>query len=121
MNTILLIEDNDMMRENTTEILELSNYRVLPAANGWRAIELAVNNDPDLIICDMTMLETDGIEIFKKLDETASSKKIPFIFLTLRSEKPEISNVTVFASNESLTKPYLGDELLRVVAKYLPV
>jgi CheY-like chemotaxis protein len=120
MKTILLIEDNEIMRENTAEILELSHYNVLSAENGTLGVELAFKNHPDLIICDITMPEMDGIAVFKKLNKAASTKKIPFIFLTAQSQKSEINNGHTIWADEYLTKPYMGDELLRVVAKYLP-
>ena len=51
MKTILLIEDNKDVRENTAEILELSNYKVLTAENGKKGVAIATNERPDLIIC----------------------------------------------------------------------
>ena len=49
MKKILLIEDNDDVRENTAEILELSNYTVIKASNGKEGVELALKNIPDLV------------------------------------------------------------------------
>ena len=55
MKKILLIEDNDDIRNNIAEILELSNYSVIAAENGITGIEQAMQNSPDLITCDITM------------------------------------------------------------------
>ena len=60
MKTILLIEDNAEMRENTTEILEFEKYKVLTAKNGKEGVEIAQNNKIDLIICDVMMPVMDG-------------------------------------------------------------
>ncbi|MCB0817872.1 MAG: response regulator, partial [Flavobacteriales bacterium] len=60
MKTILLIEDDPDMRENTAEILELANYRVLKAENGKRGVEQAKKELPDLVLCDIMMPELDG-------------------------------------------------------------
>ena len=60
MKTILLIEDNLEMRENTTEILELNSYKVIAAKNGKEGVELAQKNKVDLIICDIMMPVLDG-------------------------------------------------------------
>jgi CheY-like chemotaxis protein len=60
MLRILLIEDNDEIRENTAEILELANYKVDEAANGKIGVEKALENTPDLIICDVMMPVLDG-------------------------------------------------------------
>ena len=60
MKTILLIEDNEEIRENMGEILELSNYKVLTAADGKEGVALAIQNKPDLIVCDIMMPVLDG-------------------------------------------------------------
>ena len=69
MKTILLIEDDTILRETTAEILELENYKVVTAANGKRGLEQARIMLPDLIICDIMMPELDGYDVFKLLSE----------------------------------------------------
>lgn len=63
MKTILVIEDIMEMRENITEILQLAPYDVVQAANGKQGIELARQNHPDLILCDIMMPELDGFGV----------------------------------------------------------
>jgi CRP/FNR family transcriptional regulator, cyclic AMP receptor protein len=123
MKTILLIDEDKMMRENTTEILELSNYRVLPVENVSRGLEVAVHIHPDIIICDEILPRTDGIKILKKIRMTKGVNEIPFILITAPDERPderpdEIDGV-YDGANEYLAKPFDGDELLRIVAKCL--
>ena len=120
MNTILVVEDNEMMRENTTEILELSRYQVLSAGNCCLGIELAEKNHPDLIICDVSTKEIDGVCSFEKLNNTAKEKKIPVIVLTTGKEKSEITSLASGTHNGALNKPYHGEELLEMVALFLP-
>ena len=67
MKTILVIEDDEIMRENMAEILMLSHYKVLKAESGEEGIQLAADNHPDLIICDIAIPETSGIAVLKKL------------------------------------------------------
>ncbi|HRF78447.1 MAG TPA: response regulator, partial [Flavobacteriales bacterium] len=62
MKTILLIEDDADMRENTAEILELANYRVVKAENGRRGVEAARKEMPDLVLCDLRMPGMDGLQ-----------------------------------------------------------
>ncbi|RZL40011.1 MAG: response regulator, partial [Pedobacter sp.] len=57
---ILIIEDNDDIRESTAEILELAGYKTLTAINGKIGVELAIKNHPDIILCDIMMPELDG-------------------------------------------------------------
>jgi CheY-like chemotaxis protein len=74
MNTILLIEDNLEIRENTAEILELANYRVLTAENGKLGIEKALADTPDLIICDIMMPVLDGYGVLHLLNKNEKLK-----------------------------------------------
>src|SRR6202008_4481994 len=90
MKTILLIEDNLDVRENTAEILELANYKVLQAENGKIGVDIALNVKPDLIICDIMMPELDGYGVIHLLNKTADTASIPFIFLSAKSERIDL-------------------------------
>ncbi len=115
MKTILLIEDNDEMRENTAEILELGNYHVITAWDGKMGIELATLSGPDLIISDITMPKMDGFDVIRSLRKSVLFQRTPVIFLTARSEKEYISKAQELGVNVYLTKPYDGTELLNAV------
>ena len=65
MEKILLIEDNEALRENTAEILTLADYVVTTAENGKIGVEMAIANPPDLIICDIMMPVLDGYGVFQ--------------------------------------------------------
>jgi len=82
MKKILLIEDNNEMRENTSEILSLANYAVLTAENGKVGVEMAKKDKPDLIICDIMMPDLDGYGVLHILTKDPETAGIPFIFLT---------------------------------------
>lgn len=121
MKTILVIEDNRIMRENISEILGLSNYHVLSATNGIQGMELAVNKEPDLIICDVMMPELDGLELLKKIRRTPGISNTPFVLVTARAEKSDICDGIRMGANEYLTKPFDGEDLLHIAAKYIRV
>jgi CheY-like chemotaxis protein len=113
--TILLIEDNPMMRENTAEILELANYSVLIAQNGKEGVQIAAQSRPDLIICDIMMPELDGYGVLHLLGKDEKTAHIPFIFLTARAEKQDYRKGMVMGADDYLTKPYDDIELLNAV------
>ena len=69
MSKILLIEDNLEVRENTAEILELARYSVVTAENGKVGVELALQEKPDLIICDIMMPVLDGYGVLHMLSK----------------------------------------------------
>jgi CRP-like cAMP-binding protein len=115
MKTILLIEDNLDIRENTAEILELANYKVLTAENGKQGVELAKSSQPDLIICDIMMPELDGYGVLHVLGKNEKTASIPFIFLTAKTEKSDMRKGMNLGADDYLTKPFDDLELLDAV------
>lgn len=117
--TILIIEDNDDIRESTTEILELANYQVLTADNGKSGVEIAVKNHPDLILCDIMMPELDGYGVLYLLNKTPETATIPFIFLTAKAERVDMRKGMEMGADDYLTKPFDDVELLNAVESRL--
>ena len=115
MKTILLIEDNPDMRENTAEILELADYKVLTAANGKEGVGLAKKEHPDLIICDIMMPELDGYGVLRMLGANAETSSIPFIFLTAKAEKTDFRKGMNLGADDYITKPFDDVELLDAI------
>jgi len=115
MKKILLIEDNDEIRENTAEILELANYKVVTAANGKLGIETALSEVPDLIVCDIMMPVLDGYGVLHALHKNDSVKNIPFIFLTAKTERSDLRKGMELGADDYITKPFSGTELLNAI------
>lgn len=115
MKKILLIEDNDDIRNNTAEILELSNYKVIAAENGKVGIEKAIGSKPDLIICDIMMPELDGYGVLHAVQKNDTIKNTPFIFLTAKTERSEMRKGMELGADDYITKPFNGTELLNAV------
>lgn len=111
MKTILIIEDDTVLRETTAEILELENYKVVTAANGKRGAELAKILMPDLVVCDIMMPELDGYDVLKILSEDEKTKRIPFIFMSAKTEIKDVRKGMDLGADDYLTKP-VNDELL---------
>lgn len=119
MKTILLIEDNIDIRENTAEILELSNYKVYTAEDGKRGVALALEHKPDLIVCDIMMPVLDGYGVIHMLQKNPETKNIPFIFLSAKAERAEIRRGMELGADDYITKPFDGTELLSAVESRL--
>jgi len=115
MKKILLIEDNNEMRENTSEILSLANYAVLTAENGKVGVEIAKKDMPDLIICDIMMPDLDGYGVLHILSKDTETAGIPFIFLTAKAEKSDMRKGMNLGADDYLTKPFDDTELLNAV------
>ena len=112
---ILLIEDNNEIRENTAEILELSNYVVDTAENGKVGIEKAMLQKPDLIICDIMMPVLDGYGVLHLLNKNEELSGIPFIFLTAKSERGDQRKGMEMGADDYITKPFTDIELLNAI------
>jgi CRP-like cAMP-binding protein/ActR/RegA family two-component response regulator len=114
-NLILIIEDNDDIRESTAEILELSNYQVFQAVNGKEGVELAVQHLPDLILCDIMMPELDGFGVLHLLSKNPETSAIPFIFLTAKTERTDMRKGMEMGADDYLTKPFDDVELFNAI------
>lgn len=115
--TVLVIEDDDSIRESLDEFLTTEGYSVLVAENGQRGIEMLsapLTVKPSLILLDLTMPVMNGDEFLKAQKQDARWSSIPTVVLTAAGgrEKPELANGFV-------KKPIDLDDLLAVIHKYL--
>ncbi len=113
---ILVIEDNAEMLENTAEILELAGYNVFKACNGKEGVVLARRHLPQLILCDIRMPELNGYGVIRALENIPEMTGIPFIFMTGKVEKADFRKGMDLGADDYLSKPFTGDDLLRIVA-----
>ncbi len=115
MKKILVIEDNREMIENIAEMLELFNYSVIKATNATAGIEAAKKEIPDIIICDIMLPDFDGYKVLQTLDDEASTKGIPFIFLTAKAEKSDVRKGMNLGADDYLTKPFDKADLINAI------
>lgn len=115
MRKILVIEDNEDIRENLCEILELAGYATYAAENGKIGVEIAEKEHPDLIICDIMMPVLDGFGVLKILSNKATTANIPFVFLTAKTEKGDFRQGMSLGADDYITKPFESKELLEVI------
>ena len=115
MKKILLIEDNEALRENTAEILSLAQFDVIVAENGKIGIEMARVHHPDLIICDIMMPVLDGYGVFQIINKEPSLQQIPFIFLSAKSERNDLRKGMEMGADDYITKPFTDAELINAI------
>lgn len=115
MKKILLIEDDTVLRENTAELLELSDYDVITAANGKIGVEKAIESLPDIIISDIMMPELDGYGVLEALSKEVTTKYIPFIFLSAKTERKDVRRGMDMGADDYITKPFGEDELISAI------
>jgi CRP-like cAMP-binding protein/CheY-like chemotaxis protein len=116
---ILIIEDNNDIRESTAEILELAGYEVIQASHGKTGVELAQQHMPHIILCDIMMPELDGYGVLYLLSKNPDTASIPFIFLTAKAERVDFRKGMEMGADDYLTKPYDDIELLNAIESRL--
>lgn len=116
---ILIVEDNEPIRENTVELLKLSNYDVVTACNGEEGLGIAMQQSPDLILCDIRMPVMDGYHLLEHIRQQPSLSNSRFVFFTASSEKKDIDAALKMGADDYIVKPFTGDELLDKLSKLL--
>jgi len=119
MKTVLLIEDDEVLRGCTAELLELSNYKVVKASNGKIGVELAKKNKPDIIVCDIMMPVLDGYQVIKSLSKNRATKYIPFIFLSAKTEIEDVRMGMNLGADDYISKPFAISDLVNAIESRL--
>ncbi|HEX6428144.1 MAG TPA: response regulator [Niastella sp.] len=115
MKTILVIDDNPNIRENTAEILELAGYKTITAENGRQGVDLAIKEKPAVIVCDIMMPELDGYGVLHLVRKNTDTQNIPFIFLTAKTERTDFRKGMEMGADDYITKPFDDIELLNAI------
>ncbi len=116
---ILIIEDNLDIRENTAELLELSGYKVETASDGIEGVRMAKSMQPNVVICDIMMPHLDGFGVLQIFSNHEDLSKIPFIFLTAKTDRADMRRGMEMGADDYLTKPFQEVELLKAIESRL--
>ena len=119
--TILLIENDKLLRSNFSDLLELEGFNVLTAEDGWLALNLAKIVRPDLIISEINIPSLDGYELLQILRDRLKTVQTPFIFLTSESKEDGYARAKELGANDYLTKPVDSRELLAAINQQLRI
>jgi DNA-binding response OmpR family regulator len=115
MKRILLIDDEELLREVILDFLGLEGFEAIGAKNGRDGIRLAKELQPDLIICDIVMPDIDGYQVLAMLQQVESTASIPFVFLTARTSEVDYCYGLALGATHYFTKPFKFDELLGAI------
>ncbi len=119
MRKIVLIEDDNGIRESIIDLLENEGFEIFTADNGEDGINSVKENLPDIIICDIIMPGKNGYDVINELSKCKETAAIPFIFLTAKVEKGDIRYGMELGADDYLTKPFRLDELMKAVESRL--
>ncbi|NER48891.1 MAG: EAL domain-containing protein [Symploca sp. SIO1A3] len=119
MKKILVIEDEELIRNNLMDILQDEGFKVINAENGHQGLDVAITEKPDLILCDVNMPGLDGHGVLNILNQDPTMAAIPFIFLTAKATKDDFRQGMELGADDYLTKPFTKPELLKAIASRL--
>ncbi|MBU5330914.1 response regulator transcription factor [Anaerocolumna aminovalerica] len=116
MNKILVVEDEDILREVIVDYLMEDGYQVLEAADGEKALELFQTNSVDLVILDIVLPKIDGWSVCRRIRKSSG---IPIIILTARSDEDDSLLGYELGADDYLIKPYSPRVLMAKVKRFL--
>lgn len=116
MHRILVIEDEEVIREDILIILSMENFEVCGAEDGQVGLQRVYDFQPDLIICDVMMPGVDGFTVLTKVRQTAPT--LPFIFLSALTDNTYIKRAMALGASQYLMKPFTMSELINAVKGY---
>jgi CheY-like chemotaxis protein len=117
--TILVIDDEQNIRDSLADLLSVSGYRVLQSDGGEKGISLAITHKPDLIMCDIMMPQMDGYDTLRKLRSENSTRDIPVIFVTAKAEKQAFEKGMSMGATDFLLKPFTFKDVQQVIDRCL--
>ncbi len=115
MARILVIEDEESILENILETLELHGYEAVGASDGRRGTQLAQERLPDLVVCDILMPGMDGYGVLQALRSSPATARVPFIFLTAKSDRGDLRQGMELGADDYITKPFQPSELIAAI------
>lgn len=119
MKKIVVIEDEGIIRLNLLYLLNANGFEVVGAENGAVGLRLVREFIPDLILCNVKLPVLSGYEVFRELGKHSTTATIPFILLTAQIENEEIIQSEQVRNIRYLSKPFITNELLAIIAEIL--
>ncbi|HEY9650582.1 MAG TPA: response regulator [Coleofasciculaceae cyanobacterium] len=121
MSKVLVIEDEDILRESVLTILQAQGFNAVGAEDGHKGLHLAKEFRPDLILCDVRMPGLDGYEVLKALRQDPLTTEMPLLLLTAETMQNVIHQGESLGASGYLTKPFSTAELLEAIAHHLSI
>lgn len=115
MFKILVIEDDADILQNIVDALNIEGYQARGAEDGIPGLEIAESWLPDLIVCDIMMPGMNGYDVLMTMRNKTDTSKIPFIFLTAKTEWSDMRKGMLLGADDYLTKPFIPEELIEAI------
>ena len=119
MTKVLIIEDEEILRESILNILEINGFSTIEAGDGRSGVRLAKELVPDLILCDVRMPGLNGYQVLQTLRQDPVTAKIPLLLITAENIRNVRYQAQELGANGYLTKPFTTAQLLQSIAQEL--
>lgn len=121
-STILVVDDNQDIRDLITLILEDEGFTVIAADNGKSALALMHEKHSDLVLLDIMMPEMSGYEVLRKIraDKESSISQTPVLMITAKSQVADIDEAIEAGATSYIVKPFIADSMVDKVISFLP-
>ena len=116
---VLAVDDNEDNLQLLTQLLELNNCLFRTAVDGVTAINIAKNEQPDLILLDMMLPDVSGIEVVQNLKQNPQTLKIPIIAVTAMARIEDRDLFISVGCEECITKPYVIEQMEELIQRYI--
>ena len=115
MKTILVIQHDEQLRENTAELLALHNYNVVTAETGDHGLEMAIESRPDIILMDLMLPPTRGEHCLKILRESGQARNTPIVIFSAGTVPIGFQSEWIREDDAYIGKPFTEEELLNAI------
>lgn len=119
--TVLVVDDYEEIRAVTRQALESFGYRVLEAASGVEAVQVAQADAPDLVLLDLSMPAMDGFATIHQFRKLLRLRDVPVIAVSAHTAREVRDDAIAAGCREFLTKPVNLQRLKATVERYLPL
>lgn len=119
MARILVIDEDALLRANLRRLLVLEGYEVLEAEGGRRGVQMALDDPPDLVLCDLVMPDLGGFDVMRRLRADPRTSAVPFVAVTGSAAPAQVERGIALGADGYVTKPFEIDHLLSVIVRLL--
>ena len=119
MHTVLIADDEQLLRELLAFRLEQRDYRPILAVDGREALARLEDAEPDAVVLDMMMPVHDGLDVLRRMRASERHAETPVIMLTARRSEKDIVGALELGANDYLVKPFMPEELLARLSRLL--
>jgi DNA-binding response OmpR family regulator len=115
---ILIVEDQDSIRRMIEALVSARGHKVIAVASGAKAVEMAIQSTPDLVLLDLHLPgQYDGFDVCKKLRATPATKDVPVVIISARDDAPTRAEAARIGATAYYGKPFSPTALLKDIEK----